>query len=107
MFELYVVETVAVSTPGIALACRVRGGTVNVGDRVTRVTTPKDTSGQSTWRCDTWTRTPVTPGRTTWRTTTMNTRQAVPVAAMETDSGGLVTLFGLHDPVKPDRTLTG
>ena len=88
MFELYVVETVAVSAPGIALACQVRAGTVHVGDRVTRV---RDAEGDS-WPIDLEVR-------------YLSMRKLL-VDAMKANDGGVVTLFGLYNSVEPGHSLS-
>ena len=90
MFELYVVETVAVSTLGIALACRVHSETVHLGDRVTKVS---DAQGNS-WPVNLEVR-------------QMNMTGSIEVDSLEENYGGLVTLFGLCGSVEPGLTLHG
>ena len=79
MFRLYVTEQIAVSTPGVALACRVHEGSVCVGDRVTQAISP---AGE-THNVDLEVR-------------FLSISETVHVDSLDTNYGGLVTLFGLY-----------
>jgi hypothetical protein len=78
VFRLFVVETVAVSTPGIHLAVRVHEGTVRIGNRVT---TAVPTAGE--------------PLAVDLEVRYLSMTKSVHVEALDENYGGLATLFGL------------
>jgi len=79
MFRLYVTDQIAVSTPGIALACRVHEGSVSVGDRVTQAISP---AGEI--------------HNVDLEVRFLSMSKTVHVDVLDTNYGGLVTLFGLY-----------
>ena len=107
MFELQVVDILAVSTPGIALACRVRTGAVHVGDRVAQVT---DDDGKS-WPIDLEVRHLTkhlgNPRPADLEEAYLGSDQTIEVEVLDATEDGLVTLFGMYESVEPGRTLSG
>jgi hypothetical protein len=78
MFRLLVVDVVAVSTPGIALAVRVHVGPVRVGDHVLHAVSP---SGES--------------HDVDLEVRYLSITETVHVDQLDENYGGLATLFGL------------
>jgi hypothetical protein len=79
VFRLYVTEQIAVSTPAVALACRVHEGSVRVGDRVRRAITP---TGEI--------------HNVDLEVRFLSMSETVHVDVLDTNYGGFVTLFGLY-----------